>query len=101
MTIIALITFLSLRSYRRDIAIASSLGRPKLLNAAVPFFSTLIVQALGCFLALSVIGLTVGMAPSLAGIIMCTFMLCAAAGTALAILFLFRFDTLALLTKTD
>lgn len=100
-TIIALITFLSLRSYRRDIAIASSLGRQKLLNAAVPFFSTLIVQALGCFLALSVIGLTVGMAPSLAGTIMCTFMLCAAAGTALAILFLFRFDTLALLTKTD
>lgn len=48
-TIIALITFLSLRSYRRDIAIASSLGRQKLLNAAVPFFSTLIVQALGCF----------------------------------------------------
>lgn len=100
-TIIALITFLSLRSYRRDIAIASSLGRQKLLNAAAPFFSTIIVQSLGCFFALLGIWLIVGMVPSLAGTIMCSFMLCAAVGTALALLFLFRFDTLALLTKTD
>lgn len=100
-TIIALITFLSLRSYRLDIAIASSLGRQKLLNAAAPFFSTMIVQALGCVPALAVMGLTLGLEPSLAGIIMGSFMLCAAVGTGLALVFLFRFDTLALLTKTD
>lgn len=100
-TIIALITFLSLRSYRLDIAIASSLGRQKLLNAAAPFFSTMIVQALGCVPALAVMGLTLGLEPSLTGIIMGSFMLCAAVGTGLALVFLFRFDTLALLTKTD
>lgn len=100
-TIIALITFLSLRSYRRDIAIASSLGRQKLLNAAAPFFSTLIIQMLGCISALAGIGLTLGLTPPLAGIIMGCFMLCAIGGTVVALLFLFRFDTLSLLTKTD
>lgn len=98
---VALITFLSLRSSRLDIAIASSLGRQKLLNAAAPFFGTVSVQTLGCVLALALMSLTVGMAPPLAGTLLGSFILCSAAGTALALVFLFRFDTLALLTKTD
>lgn len=98
---VALITFLSLRSCRVNIAIASSLGRQKLLNAAAPFFSTVSVQAIGCVLSLALMSLTVGMVPFLAGMLLGSFMLCAAGGTALALVFLFRFDTLALLTKTD
>ena len=99
--IICLITFILLRSYRRHIAIASSLGRQKLLNAAAPFFGTVIVQALGCISALLLLALTGALTPSSAGIILSSFMLCAAGGTALALAFLFRFDVLTLLTKTD
>lgn len=98
---VALITFLTLRSCRLDIAIASSLGRQKLLNAAAPFFSTVAVQAAGCLLALVIMSLATGLMPSFAGLILGSFMLCAMGGTALALCFLFRFDTLALLTKTD
>lgn len=98
---VALITFLTLRSCRLDIAIASSLGRQKLLNAAAPFFSTVTVQAAGCLPALAVMSFAVGLVPSFAGMILGSFMLCAMGGTALALCFLFRFDTLALLTKTD
>lgn len=46
-------------------------------------------------------GLAVGRAPSLAGTIMGSFMFCAAEITALALIFMFRFDTLALLKKVD
>lgn len=99
--IICLITFLLLRSYRRHIAIASSLGRQKLLNAAVPFFGTVIVQAAGCILALLLLALTDALSPSFAGIILSVYMLCAAGGTTLALGLLFRFDVLTLLTKTD
>lgn len=99
--IICLITFILLRSYRQHIAIASSLGRQKILNAATPFLGTVIVQAFGCILALLSLSLTGALAPSFAGIILSSFMLCAATGTALALVFLFRFDTLTLLTKTD
>ena len=99
--IICLITFILLRNCRRHIAIASSLGRQKLLNAAAPFFGTVIVQAIGCISALLLLALTGALTPSFAGIILSSFMLCAAGGTALALAFLFRFDVLTLLTKTD
>lgn len=98
---IALVTFLTLRSSRRHIAIASSLGRQKLLNAASPFLGTVIVQAAGCLTALPLLCFTIGLLPGTAGMITGVFMLCAMAGTALALVFLFRFDTLTLLTKTD
>jgi len=98
---VTLVTFLSLRSSRQQIAIASSLGRQKLLNAAAPFFGTVTVQALGCLAALIVMSLTIGLIPLLAGITLGFFMLCAAGGTALALAFLFRFDAMELLTKTD
>lgn len=101
MLTVALISFLTLRSSRRHIAIASSLGRQKLLNAAAPFFGTVAVQALGCAAALPAMCLAAGLLPASAGIVLGAFTLCAMGGTALALVFLFRFDALELLTKVD
>jgi len=100
-SIMAMVTFLALRSCRRQIAIASSLGRQKFRNAAAHFCSAVIVQLAGCLLALSALLLTAGLPPWLAGITLGAFSLCALGGTAAALLFLFRFDTLTLLTKDD
>lgn len=100
-SIMAMVTFLALRSCRRQIAIASSLGRPKFRNAAAHFCGAVIVQLAGCLLALLALFLTVDLPPWLAGITLGAFSLCALGGTAVALLFLFRFDTLTLLTKDD
>ncbi len=98
---ITLVTFLILRGSRKEMAIASSLGRPKLLNAASHFFGAVIAEGLGCVLAFPVmrllIGIPVGASLSIVGM----YLLCACVGTALALLALLRFDALALLTKVD
>lgn len=99
--IITMVTFLVLRSCRRQIAIAGSLGRPKLRNAAAHFCSTVIVQLAGCLLALLTLAWTAGLPLWLTGITLAAFGLCALGGTAAALLLLFRFDTLTLLTKEE
>ena len=100
-SIMAMVTFLTLRSCRRQIAITSSLGRPKLQIAAAHFFSSALVQLTGCLPAMLTLSLTLGLPPRQAGIAAGAFGLCAAGGTALALVFLFRFDTLTLLTKEE
>lgn len=100
-SIMAMVTFLSLRSCRRQIAITSSLGRPKFLNAAAHFCSTVLVQFAGCLLAMLILFLALDLPPWQAGLVIGAFSMCAAGGTALALLFLFRFDTLTLLTKEE
>lgn len=100
-SIMAMVTFLTLRNCRRQIAITSSLGRPKLQNAAAHFFSSVLVQLTGCLLAMLSLSLTLDLLPWQAGITIGAFSLCAAGGTALALWFLFRFDTLTLLTKEE
>lgn len=99
--IVAMVTFLAMRSCRRQIALASSLGRQKLQNAAAHFCSAVIVQLAGCLLALGVLSWAISLLPMLAGITLGAFSLCALSGSALALLFLFRFDTLTMLTKND
>ncbi len=99
-SIMAMVTFLSPRSCRQ-IAITSSLGRPKFLNAAAHFCSTVLVQFAGCLLAMLILSLALDLPPWQAGLVIGAFSMCAAGGTALALLFLFRFDTLTLLTKEE
>lgn len=99
--IMAMVTFLALRSRRRQIAIASSLGRQKFRNAAAHFCSTVIVQLLGGLLAVSALHWTVNLMPWLAVMTLGAFSLCAAGGTVAALMFLFHFDTLTLLTRND
>lgn len=100
-SIMGMVTFLALRSCQPQIAITSSLGRPKLLIAAAHFFSSVLLQMTGCLLAMLALSLTLGLLPWQAGITIGAFSLCAAGGTALALWFLFRFDTLTLLTKVE
>ncbi len=99
--LIILVSFLILRSYRQEMAIASSLGRPKLLCAVSFFLETLLLYLLGCMIMLPML---IGMA----GIgfvnmlfIYLLFLVCACIGILNALVLLLRFDTLALLTKID
>lgn len=99
--LVTLVTFLVLRSSRRDMAIAVSLGRSKLQSAVSYFFGTLLADAVGCAIALLVLLLATGLAMTQILTILGLFLLCACAGVGLALLFLLRFDALALLTKID
>ena len=99
--LVTLTTFLMLRNSRREMAIASSLGQPKWQTALSNFASTVTAYLVGCALMVPGVVLLAGIS-ALEGLAICgVFMLCAAAGVALALAMLLRFDTLALLTKTD
>lgn len=100
-SLVTMMTFLMLRGSRRDMAIASSLGQPRWQTAFSNFSSTVLAYLVGCAvmvpetMLLARISLIEGLA--VCGI----FLLCAALGVATALMLLLRFDTLALLTKTD
>ena len=102
--IVALTTFvifLLLRSDRRSMAVASSLGCSKLQNASSRFCSVFLVNSAGCAAALPVLLGTTGLSPAGCLLSCGTFLLCGCMGTALALVFLLRFDVLDLLTKID
>lgn len=98
---ITLVTFLVLRGSRREMAIASSLGRQKSMNAASHFFGAIIAELVGCIAALPVMCMVVNLLPLTALAVIGVYMVCACVGTAVALAFILRFDTLALLTKVD
>lgn len=98
---ITLVTFLVLRGSRREMAIASSLGRQKSMNAASQFFGAIIAELAGCAVALPVMCLAVDLLPLTAVAVAGVYMACACVGTGIALWFILRFDTLALLTKVD
>lgn len=99
--LITLITFLVLRSNRRDIAILSSLGCSKSHIYLIYFTSTLIVYLLGSVIALLLlpIFITIEMLSALA--ICGIFLACTAIGAAVALLFLLHFDVISMLTKVE
>lgn len=99
--LVTMLTFLSLRGSRRDMAIASSLGQPRWQTALSHFMSTELAYLGGCMMILPETVLLAGV-PLWQGLAICgIFLLCAAMGVALALMLLLRFDTLELLTKTD
>lgn len=100
-SLVTLITFLMLRGSRRDIAIASSLGQPKWQTVFSNFFSTLLTYLAGCIVIVP-IAATLTQVSLVKCLAVCgMFLVCAAVGIVLALILLLRFDTLALLTKTD
>lgn len=99
--LITLVTFLMLRSSRRELALKSSLGRPKLKSAGAYFLGTLLANGMGCILALPVLLLVTGLGFTPLLLMIGLYLLCACGGTLLALGLLLRFDTLALLTKAD
>ena len=98
---ILLITFMSLRNSRREMAVATSLGRPKKRTIAIYFTSILIVDLLGYVLALPVLTFGIGLPAGNILLIGGLFLLCSGLGTMAALMFLLRFDAMELLTKTD
>lgn len=99
--LVVLTTFLTMRSTRRDMAIACSLGVSKWRCAAPNFISTVLLDMLGCAVILPILSAALHIPALSALVIFGLFTLCAALGTAAALLCLLRFDTLTLLTQVD
>ncbi|WP_322176541.1 hypothetical protein [Acutalibacter caecimuris] len=99
--LIVLAIFLIMRSSRRDIAISSSLGRPKFLSALANFLAALFSETVGCILIIPVAVLGTGLSIGGALIICGVFLLCACIGNGLALALILHFDTFALLTATE
>ncbi len=99
--LVVLTTFLTMRSTRRDMAIARSLGVSKWRCAAPNFISTVLMDMFGCAVILPILSAALHIPALSAHVIFGLFTLCAALGTAAALLCLLRFDTLTLLTQVD
>ncbi|MBE5967446.1 MAG: ABC transporter permease [Lachnospiraceae bacterium] len=99
--LIQLVSFLILRSYRQEMAIASSLGHPKLSGAASYFLETMFLYLSGCILVLPMLMGVAGIGFANMMLIFLLFFICACIGIWVALLLLLRFDTIALLTKID
>ena len=99
--LVVLTTFLTMRSTWRDMAIARSLGVSKWRCAAPNFISTVLLDMLGCAVILPILSAALHIPALSAHAIFGLFTLCAALGTAAALLCLLRFDTLTLLTQVD
>ena len=99
--LVVMTTFLTMRSTRRDMAIARSLGVSKWRCAAPNFISTVLLDMLGCAVILPILSAALHIPALSAHAIFGLFTLCAALGTAAALLCLLRFDTLTLLTQVD
>ena len=99
--LVVLTTFLTMRSTRRDMAIARSLGVSKWRCAAPNFISTVLLDMLGCAVILPILSAALHIPALSAHAIFGLFTLCVALGTAAALLCLLRFDTLTLLTQVD
>ena len=99
--LVVLMTFLTMRSTRRDMAIARSLGVSKWRCAAPNFISTVLLDMLGCAVILPILSAALHIPTLSAHAIFGLFTLCVALGTAAALLCLLRFDALELLTKID
>lgn len=99
--LIILVSFLILRSYQKDMAIASSLGRQKMISGVSYFLENMILYLFGCIIVLPILLHITGIGISSMLSIYLLFLGCAGIGIWGALLLLLRFDTLALLTKLD
>lgn len=98
---VMLAVFLVLRGSRRDMAVASSLGEPRLRISFVHFCAAVLTQLLGGCIAMAPLVYKIGLSLWDSLGILLIYLLCASIGTVLALIQLLRFDTLMLLTKND
>lgn len=96
-----LMTFLVLRGSRREMAIASSLGKNNRMIRLSYLLVILILYAVGCVAALPFILLFAGLGVTGAVSLSALFLCFGTAGAYLALVLLLRFDTMELLTKVD
>lgn len=98
---IVLAIFLIMRNSRHEIAIASSLGRPKFLSALANFLAAFVSETVGCILILPIMVAGAGLSISGALTICGAFLLCACVGNCLALALILHFDAFTLLTAAD
>lgn len=99
--LIILAIFLIMRSSRRDIAIACSLGRPKLLSAMSCFLAALFAEVVGCVLVFPAMVFLAGISV-IGSLGVCgVFLLCSCLGNVAALALILRFDTFTLLTAAE
>ncbi len=104
LVVVALVTlaiFLVLRSTRRDMAIACSLGRPKGKTALANLLAVLSAQLVGCALVLPAILLLTGLSLQTALSVCGAFLLCALLGDLIGLSVLLRFDAMSLLIQSE
>ena len=97
----ALMTFLVLRNSRREMAIASSLGKTRAQIRRTYLMMILILYAIGCIAAAPFILLFTGIGAAGTAALSGLFLCCGCAGAFIALLLLLRFDPMELLTKVD
>jgi len=93
--------FLALRSSEREMAIACSLGSSRLHCFGVYFGSMMLINLIACGVIFPVVLQLTSIQTADMLVVCALYLLCAAIGTALALLFLLRFDILTQLTKAD
>ena len=101
MGLFVLTTFLTMRGAKREMAIACSLGVSKRRCAMPNFLYAVLLNLLGCAVTLPILCAALRMPILYVLLVFGIFMVCAALGTAVALVCLLRFDTLTLLTQTD
>lgn len=99
--LVTLAIFLVLRSTRREMAIACSLGRPKVLTGAASLLAALASEAAGCIAGVPLMLLLAGLPFPAVAQICGSFLLCALMGDLIGLAALLRFDTLSLLTAAE
>ena len=96
-----LMTFLVLKGSRREMAIASSLGRTRGRIRLSYLVGVLLLYLVGCIAALPFILLLAGLGISTAAVLSAAFLCFGGAGAFVALVLLLRFDTMELMTKVD
>lgn len=91
-------TFFSLRSSRKEFAIASSLGTPLAISGAKLFLENLLLTFIGCGIALMISAAVFGMGALAVGGV---FLMVSLLGSLGAVLLVCRFDVLETLTKQE
>ena len=99
--LILLVSFMIMRSYRQEMAVASSLGRPKLSVSILYFLETLALYLVGCIFIFPLLISVTGIAITNLLTVYLLFLGCACIGIWIALTLLLRFETIALLTKVD
>ena len=96
-----LMIFLTLRSSEREMAVSCSLGSSRLRCFGVYFGSNMLLDLIACGVIFpAILSLTSISVEDIFGVCV-VYLICAAIGTTLALLFLLRFDILTQLTKVD
>lgn len=99
--LIILAIFLIMRSFRQDMAIACSLGRPKFLSALSCFLAAFFSELVGCAIVFPAMVFFAGVSVTGSLGVCGVFLLCSCMGNVAALAMILRFDTFTLLTAAE